>query len=70
MDYQIDESLQKLSIASQKCDNAEYDEDDDAADADGHMILMCWLCDSKKRVRLFEEGATMHIYIYMGSSPL
>ena len=41
MDYQIDESLQKLSIASQKCDNAEYDEDDDAADADGHMILMC-----------------------------
>ena len=39
MDDQIDESLQKLSIANQKCDNAEYD--DDAAFADGHMILMC-----------------------------
>ena len=38
-------------MANQKCDNAEYDDDDDdaATDADGHMIPMCWLCDSKSR---------------------
>ena len=36
----LDESLQKLSIANQKYDNAEYD-NNDAADANGHMILMC-----------------------------
>ena len=46
MDDLIDESLQKLSIANQKCDNVKYD-DDAATDANGHMILMCWLCDSK-----------------------
>ena len=40
MDDKIDESLQKLLIANQKCDNVEYD-DDDAPDTDGHMILMC-----------------------------
>ena len=42
MNDKINESLQNLSMANQKCDNAEYDDDDDAAtDADGHMIPMC-----------------------------
>ena len=42
MNNQIDESLQKLSMANQKSGNAEYDDGDDAAaDADGHMISMC-----------------------------
>ena len=65
MDDQIDESLQKLLIANQKCDNAEYD-NDAAADADGHMILMCWLCDSKSGYVYLRKGQQWNEYIYMG----
>ena len=63
MDDLIDESLQKLSIANQKCDNAEYN-DAVAAEADGHMILMCWLCDSKSGYVYLRKGQQCNEYIY------
>ena len=40
--YEIDVSLQKLSIRNKKCDNA--NDDDDDADDDGYLIPMCRPC--------------------------
>ena len=60
---------EKLSITNQKCDNVEYD-DDDTTHADGHMILMCWLCDSKSGYVYLRKGQQCNEYIYMGSSTL
>ena len=64
-DY-IDETIKKLWIANQKCDNADYD-DAAAYDADGHMMPMCGpcvACDSKSGYVYMMKGQQCNEYIH------